>query len=93
MLIFGGEDFQRQILQVQSCELKSIGELAFDHDGGACEVFDDEIYLCFSYNGDERLCRKTSSPLGQFSDVPRAIYEHELTGMAASECKNSISKN
>ena len=68
-----------------------LGTLAFDHDGGACTSHNDKIYLCFSWEGDEKLCRQASAPLESFSEMPRSNYEHTLTGMAASNSK--LTKN
>ena len=65
----------------------SSGTLAFDHDGGACTSHNDKIYLCFSWEGDEKLCRQASGPLEAFSEMQRSNYEHTLTGMAASDSK------
>ena len=88
MFIFGGEDQPRQINQIQGCGLERVGTLAFDHDGGGCVSSNEHIYLCFSWEGDERLCRRSNGPLGQFEEEPaRTEYSHTLTGLAASDSK------
>ena len=87
MIIFGGEDQRRQINQVQGCSIQRIGTLEFDHDGGGCTTNMNDIYLCFSWEGDEKLCRKSNDPLGSFDKIGRSQFPHALTGMASSECK------
>ena len=87
MIIFGGEDQRRQINQVQGCTIQRIGTLEFDHDGGGCTTNKNDIYLCFSWEGDEKLCRKSSDPLGSFEKIGRSQFSHTLTGIASSECK------
>ena len=67
------------------CSTQTQGTLDFDHDGGACDSVNDQIYLCFNYGGDEKLCRKSNGPLEPFSDLDHSNFDHALTGLAASD--------
>merc|ERR1711892_884394 len=49
-LIFGGNTHRRQILQVDSCSLTSVGSIPFDHYRAACGSTAGVIVLCFNYD-------------------------------------------
>jgi len=65
MLIFGGDtnsdvaDYSTQISQIGNCEMKRIGTLPFDFEGGGCtnlnEANGEFILICFP-NRHEKSC-------------------------------------
>ena len=98
--VFGGRSKKTQIAKIDGCQLRSIGQLNFKHIKGACaNVADEEIYLCFSWGdsngdntGDEKKCRKASSPLGAFEEVRQSNTQHLNIRIAASQSKLIINK-
>merc|ERR1712106_85099 len=86
LYIFGGYFKKRQISKLIGCELTKIGELEFDHYGGACaNVADTKLYLCFNLgSGDYNKCRVALSPTGIFEEINRSNFDHHYTRIAAS---------
>ena len=84
MIVFGGNNIQKQTSRVDSCTLKRIGTLGFSFNIGACTTTpNDEIYLCF----DSKLingCRVGLEPTGQFEETERGFFSHYNTRIAAS---------
>ena len=90
--IFGGKDGDdvRQVSKLAGCQLERIGSLAFNHAAGACaNVRDEKVYLCFNTwdSGDNKKCRFSDEPNGQYIEAARSIHEHRHTRVAASHCK------
>ena len=82
--VFGGRDETRQISEVAQCQLRRVGTLDFDHYFAACTNVDNrEIYLCFDYN-DEKQCRSSVDPLGNFTEIAASTYDHRHARTAAS---------
>ena len=90
--VFGGKTEKKQISQIVGCELKRMGNLAFDHYYGACTTVSESlIYLCFNdAPGDYKKCRVATSPLGQFEEINASTDDHRHTRIAASECELKI---
>ena len=87
--VFGGNTERRQISQIVDCSLKRIDTLKFDHFQGACTNFADTlIYLCFNdAKEDEKKCRVSNSPNGEFEEINKAINDHRYTRIASNDCK------
>lgn len=84
--IYGGDRLTQQVLQVDNCGLTLIGSLSFDHDKGACGSSNGVIVLCFDIS-DTKKCRKSTSPLGEWSEMTSSTYEHRWTSIALSPGK------
>ena len=89
--VFGGSNTygsdQRQISKLSGCRLERIGTLDFNHHLGACTgVRDTRIYLCFNYF-DTKKCRYAENPLDTFTEAASSVFEHQVTSIAASDCK------
>ena len=84
--IYGGDSDERQVLQVDNCGLTLIGSLSFDHDKGACGSSNGVIVLCFDVS-DTKQCRKSTSPLGEWSEMTSSTYEHRWISIALSPGK------
>ena len=83
--VFGGGRKRNQIAKIIGCELKSVGELPFEHQYGGCaNMADNRVYLCFNDN-DWKKCRVANSPLGQFEGITQSYEAHTSTRIAASE--------
>ena len=87
LYVFGGETKRTQISKVQSCRLKPIGQLAFEHSFGDCvNVASINIVLCFHfYASGGKKCRMASSPTGAFSEMKQSQYEHRQTRIATDD--------
>ena len=85
--IYGGNSKVRQISKVDKCQLKPVGSLEFDHYLGSCSNMNNQqIYLCFDYYDNKR-CRSTYNPLGNFTEISLSTFEHRYIRTAASESK------
>ena len=88
MVVFGGENFERQISVLDGCQLTKKGELPFDLYTGACAQRDDaEIFLCFTDISDDstyKNCHLSNSPFENFSKLPSSTYDHGLTRVAVT---------
>ena len=82
-LIYGGGDNKRQVLQVVDCGLASYGTIQFDHNAGACDSSNGIIVLCFDYY-DNKQCRQSTAPLGEWNEMPLSTYAHRETKIAMS---------
>ena len=94
--IFGGSSKTTQIAKIDGCQLKPIGQLAFQYYRGACaNVAEEQVYLCFNANSwtDHKKCRKAPSPLSEFEETQQSTVEHTSTRIAASQSKSSFFDN
>ena len=90
--IFGGSSKTTQIAKIDGCQLRTIGQLTFNHYRGACaNVAEEQVYLCFNTNSwtDHKKCRKAPSPLSEFEETQESAVEHTSTRIAASQSKPS----
>ena len=90
--VFGGSTKTTQIAKIDGCQLKPIGQLAFQYYRGACaNVAEEQVYLCFNANSwtDHKKCRKAPSPLSEFEETQESAVEHTSTRIAASQSKPS----
>ena len=82
--IFGGELNNRQISKLIGYNLKVVGSLAFDHYWATCtNMANRKLFLCFNvasklipHSSDDKRCRWTNEPLGDFQQATLARYEH-----------------
>ena len=58
----------------------------FEHKRGACSSFHDDVYLCFDKSNNKK-CRSSIDPLGNFSDVVSSTFSHGYSRTAMSESK------
>ena len=92
MYMFGGVVYKRQISVVDKCQLTSTGKkLKFDMIGGACAQRDDvEVFICFedldNYETHKN-CRRSSGPLGTFTNLPSSTHHHGGTRIAVTSGK------
>ena len=87
LLIFGGNREQRQISRLTGHNLKRIGDLPFDFNKGACNVMANKnIFLCF-HSWEAKLCRRSSGPLDQFTEVALSFHGHIETQTSSSASK------
>ena len=81
--IFGGETKKDQILQINDCDLISIGNTPFNHNFGACGSSNEVIILCFEAY-DAKLCRQAPSPSGPWTEMAKSAYIHSGISIATS---------
>ena len=82
--VFGGETFQRQISRIDNCALKSVGQLPFNFEAGACtNVVDTKIYLCFD-SEDNKRCFQASSPTGSYQKITSSVNDHASVRIGSS---------
>ena len=89
--VFGGNRERRQISRLNGYRLERIGDLAFDHNFGACSVMADQyIFLCFNTpsSSDHSLCRRSTGPLETFTELPLTNHRHRTTATSCSESKS-----
>ena len=90
--IYGGVVNRKQVLQLINCGLTFIGALPFNHFMGACDSSNGRIVLCFDrgepYKVEEdsnsRQCRRATSPLGPWSEMPLSAVDHDNVPIVAS---------
>ena len=83
--IFGGRDYDSQVLQLVGCGLVRIGSITFDHRFGACGSSNDAIMLCFNEATDDvKHCRQSASPNGPWSEMRPSGHGHRMTQIATS---------
>ena len=91
MYMLGGYNYRRQISFVDQCQLKSIGELEFDMNHGACAQRNDvEVYICFENSDDPgttKNCHRSNGPLDSFTKLQSSTYAHGLTRIAVTSGK------
>ena len=91
VFMFGGNgpDGATQISKVVGCQLERIGDLDFSFSYGACtNRADAEIFLCFSdISGEGKRCRSSFDPEAGYVRVADSNYDHTVTRISASECK------
>ena len=90
--LMGGEFRQiRKLVDYRFIELDR--KLDFDHRNGACESYGDVILLCFNYSpDDQRKCRKSLSPLGNFTEISPTSNTHSESPISCSEGEWSTRK-
>ena len=89
--IFGGVDKMRQILKIEDCKVKNIGELTFNHRFGTCATVSNEvIYLCFNHRPATtmKLCRTSQLPTGTFTDITKSLYDHPQAKIVNSDLES-----
>ena len=82
-LIFGGNENDTSIAQVDNCEVKVVGQLPFSFQRGLCTATQDEIFLCFGF-GSSMSCRVASTPLNFTSSVSSTTNSMHSDGALAS---------
>lgn len=87
LYVFGESSNKKQISELIGCQLKNIGELAFNLYYGACANVDNtKLYLCFNSGTDDyNKCRVATSPTGEFNEINRSSHYHRATRIAASK--------
>ena len=85
MVVFGGFNERKQISEVKGCGLTRIGSLAFNFHSGACASMQNvAIFLCFDWwDGNGKVCRSSSDPLGKFNAIDDSNFNHYLTRIAS----------
>ena len=91
LFIFGGKNEPRQISQLTGYNLERVGNLTFDHEDGSCSNMANEyVFLCFTnldYSSDSKLCRRSTGPLEQFSELAASEYDHYASKTSCSDSK------
>ena len=81
--IFGGNQNETKIAQVDDCEVKTVGELPFSFRRGLCTANQNEIYLCFGY-GSSMSCRVANKALNFTSSVSSTTNSMHSDGALAA---------
>ena len=83
MYVFGGNNKNYQISQVDNCQLKSVGQLSFPMRLGACtNVANQFVFICFpeyDRNTTSECCYKAVEPLATFERARDSTYSHKAT--------------
>ena len=95
--VFGGNNQRRQISRLSGYRLESIGSLTFNHKWGTCSVMANQfIFLCFdnsdsqNESDDIRRCRRSTGPLGNFTEVALSNHHHRRSQISCSDSKSSF---
>ena len=89
--LFGGNNNQKQILQIDDCRLVWIDSLKFDHRVGACASTDSVVVLCFNdKESDAKRCRQAPSPNGPWTELAPSTHDHRSTSIANSPGNSEI---
>ena len=87
------EQYRKQILVVDQCELNKVGDLTFDMFQGACAQRNDaEVLICFESSEDSstwKNCHRSTGPLEAFQQLSPSSYTHRATRIAVTSGKSS----
>ena len=92
MYLFGGYTRQyinkRQILMIDDCELKKVGDLPFNFTYGACaQRQNKQVFLCF-HRTSRRECYESNGPLDSYTKLSRSNYDHLQVPIAVTDGKH-----
>ena len=88
MYFFGGETQKRQISMLDDCQVKRVGDLAFDFYLGGCGYFQSKIHLCFGSESDK--CYTLNEDLSNSGDFTTTNHPHDSVPVAVGDGKSQV---